>query len=371
MKTRRPRVLVAMSGGVDSSVTAALIKELKYDVVGVTMQIWPSNKNAEDTERFGGCCSLGAVADAKKVAFKIGIPHYVLNFRKVFEEKVINNFCQEYLAGRTPNPCVRCNEHIKFDVLLKKARELEADFIATGHYARIDQENGKFRLKKGVDARKDQSYVLYMMKQDTLRQTLMPLGNLTKNETRQIAKNLGLPVAEKEESQEICFVSDGNYGKFLEDYLDKSPQPGPILNLGGEIVGKHRGLIFYTVGQRRGLGISGRESLYVIAIDRERNALLVGPEDKTYSSQFRVEEARYVDKPLASPTKLKVKIRYQSEEAEAVVTPENRDKALVELETPQKAVTPGQAAVFYKDELVVGGGTIRFNFSSGSIESNT
>jgi len=347
-----------MSGGVDSSVTAALIKDLKYDVFGITMQIWPSNENAEDTERFGGCCSLGAVADAKKVAFKIGIPHYVLNFRKVFEEKVINNFCQEYLAGRTPNPCVRCNEHIKFGVLLKKARELEADFIATGHYARIERKNGKFRLKKGVDARKDQSYVLYMMKQDNLRRILMPLGNLTKNETRKIAKNLGLPVAEKEESQEICFVSEGNYGEFLQDYLDKLPQPGPILNLGGEIVGKHRGLIFYTVGQRRGLGISGGEPLYIIAIDKERNALVVGPEDKTYSTQFRVEQVSYVDKPVTAPTKLKVKIRYQSEEREALVTPFEGSKALVELDTPEKAVTPGQTCVFYKSEIVVGGGTI-------------
>ncbi|MDI6822200.1 MAG: tRNA 2-thiouridine(34) synthase MnmA [Actinomycetota bacterium] len=355
------KVVVAMSGGVDSSVTAALLKEQGYEVIGITMQIWPSDKLAEEADRFGGCCSLAAVDDARRVAFKLDIPYYVINFREIFAQKVIANFCEEYTRGRTPNPCIRCNQHIKFDALLKKAKELNADFIATGHYARIgfDKEKKRYILKKGIDAAKDQSYVLYIMTQEQLAHTLMPLGNLTKTEARRKAAELGLPVAEKPESQEICFIPDNDYGKFLKEYIPKVAQSGPILDSRGNLLGEHKGIIFYTIGQRKGLGISAKEPLYVIAIDRERNAIVVGSEDEVYGSELIAEEVNYISiRQLTRSIKVKAKIRYKMKEAEAVVTPLNGGKVQVKFTQPQRAITPGQAVVFYQDDVVVGGGRI-------------
>jgi len=290
------KVVVAMSGGVDSSVTAALLKEEGYQVLGATMQIWPSNELADEADKFGGCCGLDAVSDAKRVAYKLGIPHYVMNFRDIFAQKVIANFCREYSLGRTPNPCIRCNEYIKFDALLGRAKELDADFVATGHYARIerDEVSGRYLLKKGVDRRKDQSYVLYVMTQNQLRHALMPLGGFTKERARQIARELGLPVADKTESQEICFIPDDDYTRFLKEYMPQAAQPGPILDRDGNTLGEHRGILSYTVGQRKGLGISAREPLYVVAIDRERNAIIVGTKREVYGDELIAADLNWI-----------------------------------------------------------------------------
>jgi tRNA-specific 2-thiouridylase len=356
------KVVVAMSGGVDSSVAAALLKGEGYEVIGVTMQIWPSNELADEAERFGGCCGLGAVADAKRVAHKLGIPHYVMNFRDLFAEKVIANFCREYSLGRTPNPCIRCNEYIKFDALLRRAKELGADFVATGHYARIahDEVSGRCLLRKGVDHKKDQSYVLYVMTQDQLRHALMPLGGCTKKKVRQIAQELELPVADKPESQEICFIPDDDYPKFLKEYMPQAVKPGPILDREGNTLGEHRGILFYTVGQRKGLGISAREPLYVVAIDREENAIIVGTKREVYGDELIAMDVNWIAVgELKQSLGLRAKIRYHHREADVVITPLlNEDRVHVKFKQPQMAIAPGQAIVFYHGDNVLGGGTI-------------
>jgi len=355
------KVVVAMSGGVDSSVTAALLKEDGYQVIGATMQIWPSNDLAEEVHKFDGCCGIDAVSEAKSVAHRIGIPHYVMNFRNEFAQKVITNFCREYSLGRTPNPCIRCNEHIKFDALLNRAKELDADFLATGHYTRIehDEVNDMYLLKKGVDRGKDQSYVLYTMSQNQLKHSLMPLGVFTKEKVRQIARELGLSVADKAESQEICFIPDGNYSRFLKEYMPDMAKPGPILDREGNTLGEHRGILFYTIGQRKGLGISAEEPLYVVAIDRGRNAIIVGSKEDVYSDELIAADINWIDKQSPKqPLKLKAKIRYRHREADAVITPISRSEVHVMFKQPQMAITPGQAIVFYDKDTVVGGGTI-------------
>ena len=355
------KVVVAMSGGVDSSVAAAILKEEGYQVIGVTMQIWPSDELADEGDRFGGCCGLGAIEDAKRVAYKLGIPHYVMNFRDIFAQKVIANFCREYSLGRTPNPCIRCNQYIKFDALLERAKGLGADFVATGHYARIekDKASGRYLLKKGIDRRKDQSYVLYPLTQEQLGHTLLPIGNFTKVRVREIARELELPVAAKPESQEICFVPDNDYHRFLKEYIPLAEKPGPILNKQGNILGEHQGIIFYTIGQRKGLGISAREPLYVVAIDRERNAIIVGTKKEVYGSELIASELNWIamEEPKR-PMRVKAKIRYLHQEAEAMVTPSGENRVQVRFEEPQMAITPGQAVVFYDGNIVVGGGTI-------------
>ena len=354
------KVVVAMSGGVDSSVTAALLKEEGYQVIGATMQIWPSDKQAPE-DRFGGCCGLGAIEDAKKVAYKLDIPHYVMNFRDIFARKVIADFCEEYSLGRTPNPCIRCNQYIKFDALLKRASGLGADFIATGHHARIEKDEAKENhlLKKGVDQSKDQSYVLYPLTQEQLRHTLLPVGNLTKEKAREIARELRLPVAAKSESQEICFIPDDDYPNFLKDYIPQAAKPGLILDEQGNTLGSHRGILFYTIGQRKGLGISAREPLYVIAIEPERNAIVVGTKEKALGNELTASRLNWIttDKLIQSVT-VKAKIRYRHQEAEATVTPIDEDRVHVKFKEPQMAITPGQAIVFYDGDIVIGGGTI-------------
>ncbi len=351
------RVVVAMSGGVDSSVAAALLKEEGYQVIGVTMQIWPSDKQGG----FDGCCGLDAVEDAKKVAYKLGIPHYVMNFRDIFAQKVIADFCQEYSLGRTPNPCIRCNQYIKFDALLEKAKGLGADFIATGHYARIekDESKGIHLLKKGVDRQKDQSYVLYPMTQEQLRHSLLPIGNFTKERVREIARELELPVAAKPESQEICFIPDDDYPNFLKDYIPQAARPGLILDEYGDTVGRHKGILFYTIGQRKRLGISAREPLYVIAIEPERNTIVVGPKEKALGNELIACRLNWITGvKLTQPITAKAKIRYRHQEAEAKITPLDEDKIYVKFTEPQMSPTPGQAIVFYEDDIVLGGGTI-------------
>lgn len=353
------KVVVAMSGGVDSSVAAALLKEEGYQIIGATMQIWPRDKQQND--RSDGCCGLGAIEDARRVAHRLGIPHYVLNFRDVFARKVIEDFCREYRRGRTPNPCIRCNQHIKFGALLERARELGADFVATGHYARIeiDGSNRRYLLKKGVDSSKDQSYFLYPVTQEQLRHTLLPVGNLTKKEVREIARKLELPVATKPGSQEICFIPDNNYPEFLKDYIPQAVKPGPILDERGNILGEHQGILSYTIGQRRGLGIAAREPLFVTAIDQERNAITVGNKKQVYGDELIASGLNWIAlTKLEQTITVKAKIRYRHPEAEAEVSPLDGDRVYVKFAEPQMAITPGQAIVFYDGDIVIGGGTI-------------
>jgi tRNA-specific 2-thiouridylase len=355
------KVVVAMSGGVDSSVTAALLKEEGYEVIGVTMQLWPSTESAGEAGGFGGCCGSSAVREAKRVAHLLGIPHYAMNFKAIFARKVIANFCHEYSLGRTPNPCIRCNQYIKFDALLKKAKGLGADFVATGHYARIeyDKGSGRYLLKRGIDLKKDQSYVLYMMTQHQLRDAVMPLGHLTKEEVRQIAQKLGLPVANKAESQDICFIPDDNYPRFFTEYMPGAARPGPILDSRGNALGEHRGILFYTIGQRRGLGVSAPEPLYVVAIDAENNTIVVGSKKDTYQDELIAAEVNWI--AIEQPSQLikaKAKVRYLHRAAEATVTPLAEGKVHVKFKEPQMAITPGQAVVFYNGDSVIGGGTI-------------
>jgi len=352
------KVAVAMSGGVDSSVCAALLKEKGYEVIGLTMQIWPEDESKDRPDR---CYGTEVIDNARRVTDKLGISHYVVDLREAFEKYVMVNFCDEYREGRTPNPCIRCNQYIKFGALLKKARELGADYLATGHYARIDyrRETGEYLLRKGVDLEKDQSYFLYTMIQEQLENVLMPLGNYTKNEIRAIARDLDLPVMDRAESQEICFIPHSDYPEFLKEHIPEAANPGPILNTQGQILGEHRGILFYTVGQRKGLGISAKVPLYVIGIERGKNTIIAGTEDELYSDELKACKVSYTARNgPKEPVRLKVKIRYRHREAEARVYPVSENEVRVKFAQPQRAITPGQAAVFYDKDVVIGGGTI-------------
>jgi tRNA-specific 2-thiouridylase len=349
-----------MSGGVDSSVMAAMLVEQGHEVIGVTLNVEPRQLSLETVERVDACCSLSAVEDARRVADRIGIPHYTLNFRDVFRERVIENFVAEYRRGRTPNPCVRCNEHIKFEGVLNRLHGLDADAVATGHFARRgrDAAAGRWTLARGRDPGKDQSYVLYPLTQELLGRTLFPLEGLTKAEVRARARELGLVTADKPESQEICFVTDNDYAGFVEQYGGESP-PGPILDLAGRQLGQHRGVVHYTVGQRRGLGLSSPEPLYVIDVDPHRNAVVVGPESELQRDGLEADELNWVSiAPPRAAIRAAVKIRYRAPEVPCTVAPLGDDRVRVRFETPLKAVTPGQAAVLYQGDLVLGGGTI-------------
>jgi tRNA-specific 2-thiouridylase len=346
MKSTIKKVVIAMSGGVDSSVAAALLKEAGYDVIGVTMQIWSGKKD-------GSCCSLSAVEDARRVANKLDIPYYVLNFKQIFKRTVIDDFISEYDKGRTPNPCVRCNKYVKFSALLKKVKKLGADHIATGHYARIEKANGRYILKKGVDPKKDQSYFLYPLGQEALSKTLFPVGQLTKNEVRKLAKKFGLQVADKKESQDICFI-EGAIGDMFP--LKK----GKIVDLEGNIIGKHEGYQLYTVGQRRGLGLSRKNPAYVAKIDPKRNEITVGDRGDVYSDDLTAGKLNWVSgRPGNAPMKVTAKIRYNTPGSEAEILSSSQGKIRVTFNEPQFAVTPGQSVVFYDGDIVVGGGIIQ------------
>ncbi|MTV49732.1 tRNA 2-thiouridine(34) synthase MnmA [Heliobacillus mobilis] len=356
-------VVVAMSGGVDSSVTAALLLEKGYNVIGVTLQIWP--KDAPEGAE-GGCCSLSAVEDARRVAFTLGIPHYVMNFRDYFEEEVINYFGQEYLAGQTPNPCIRCNRVIKFEGLLQKSLALGADKVATGHYARIeyDAERQRYRLGQAKDAKKDQSYVLFNMTQEQLSRTMFPLGGFTKPEIREMARAYNLAVASKPDSQEICFIPDNDYRRFLQErYPENSFAPGPFVDTSGNVIGTHQGLPFYTVGQRKGLGQAFGYPAYVVGLDVARNAVIIGRDEDVFSRRLLAGDLNWIEvNRLTAPMEVQAKIRYSALKAKAIIRPVGEgDQVIVEFEEKQRAITPGQAVVFYQGDWIVGGGTILEN----------
>jgi tRNA-specific 2-thiouridylase len=368
MARKRGTVLMAMSGGVDSSVAAALLQQRGYEVIGVTMQIW---QESHPDPRYGGCCSLGAVEDARRVARQLGIPHYVLNFRRLFADTVIRDFVQEYRSGRTPNPCVQCNRFVKFDALLKKADELGCDYIATGHYARVrfNPRTGRWNLLRARDKQKDQSYVLYMLTQEQLRRVLFPLGTISsKEETRRLAAAMGLWTASKPDSQEICFVAHaGGYHQFLREVTPEAFQPGEIRDVHGRVLGTHHGIALYTVGQRRRLNLFSPVPLYVLRIVPEENAIIVGTEDQLYEREMRVEQITWSSIPtLEKPLKVMAKIRYNALPAPAWVYPgETPNTARVVFDQPVRAITPGQIAVFYRGETVVGGGIIGSSMRRG------
>ncbi|MEW6606812.1 MAG: tRNA 2-thiouridine(34) synthase MnmA [bacterium] len=349
-------VVVAMSGGVDSSVTAYLIKEMGYDVIGVTMEIL---KSSCQIEKLDTCCSLQSFVDARYVAERLGIRHHIIDCKAEFEQMVVSYFVKEYLAGRTPNPCVICNSRIKFDSLLAKAKELGADYLATGHYARLEKQNNRYIIKKGIDTTRDQSYFLYKLSQEQLSQAMMPLGDYQKQEVRKIAVRLGLKVANKPESQEICFIPQGDYRNFIQQRIKDAFKPGEILDKNGNILGRHSGIAFFTIGQRRGLGIAAGSPLYVISIELNRNAVIVGDESDLYRNSLIAGELNWVAvERFESEMEVVAKIRYLHPETKAIIHPVNNDKVEVVFEQPVRAVTPGQSVVFYKDEVLLGGGVI-------------
>jgi len=352
----KPRVLLGMSGGVDSSVAAYLLKEQGYEVVGVTMKVWPQDcvSRAEDK-----CCGPQAVADARGVAHQLEIPHYVVDEAADFERMVIDYFTAEYKQGRTPNPCVMCNEKLKFGAMRDKAKALGADLIATGHYARIEQTANGPMLKKAVDAKKDQSYFLFSLKPEQLASSLTPLGALTKPEVRGIAQKLGLRVYDKEESQEICFVPGNDYTGFLKSHMgEKEFHPGGIFDKAGKRIGDHKGIEFYTVGQRKGLGGGHGRPIYVIDIDAATQSVIVGDEEDLSRPDCYIRQTSWVGGEPSGPIEITTKIRYNYPELKARLHPLPGQRARLEFLEPQKAVSPGQAAVCYQGDVVLGGGWI-------------
>ena len=345
------RVLLGMSGGVDSSVSAILLKEQGYDVIGMTLELYG-----------GTCCNTDAVIGAKAICNSIGIPHFTYNLKEEFKCNVINNFIEEYSNQRTPNPCIECNRHMKFGAMYEKAQEMGCDYIATGHYAKMEYSDnyGQFVLKKAKNLQKDQSYVLYSIPRNLLGKVLFPLGDFnSKEDVRNIAKQHSLEVASKPDSEDICFIPDGNYKKFLEDNSDIKPMIGNIVNRRGEILGKHNGLYNYTIGQRKGLGISYKAPLFVLGFNKAKNELIVGEEQELYRKEMKVDDVNLllmdsIDKPID----VTVKIRYSSKPAEAIINQTEEENIQVIFKDPQRGITPGQSAVFYTDDVVIGGGKI-------------
>ena len=353
----KKRVLLGMSGGVDSSVSAILLLEQGYEVIGATMRLWEPNDEEENR-----CCGSDAVNDAKRLCDKLGIPHYTLNNKQEFKCHVVDTFIKEYENARTPNPCIECNKYIKFGEFYKKAKELECDYIATGHYAKIEysEKYKRYVLKKSNEEKKDQTYFLYYIPKEQIEHIIFPLqDNTSKQITREIAEKNNLEVAHKKDSQEICFIPDNDYQSFLKKYSNKKHKPGNIVLKTGEILGKHEGLTNYTIGQRKGLGISYKEPLYVIKLDNLRNEVVVGTEKDLYSKELIATNLNWIaiDK-IEGQLEVKAKVRYRAKEAECIVIPEDYDKVKVVFKEPQRAITPGQSVLFYDDDIVIGGGKI-------------
>ncbi len=364
MPAMKQKIAVAMSGGVDSSLAAALLKEQGNEVVGFSLQLWHEKEASPSTKK--RCCSFGNLADARLIANKLGIPFYVINLEGKFRKEVIDYFIREYLRGRTPNPCIWCNSKLKFGLLLQRSLLSGCHKLATGHYARVEYDHSRERyiLKKGIDSEKDQSYFLFNITQQQLRCLTLPIGSLTKARVRQMVEEKGLPVAFKEESQEVCFVSNSHYATFIENTLDKLSQgEGLIIDSNGNTIGKHKGIHHYTIGQRRGMGIASVHPLYVIAIDPQKNTIVAGPKEKLYNSKLIADNIHWLSiDSLVKPMKVTAKIRYKHKEAPALVTPMKGRGVVVEFEQPQRAITPGQAVVFFQGEEVTGGGWIQRAF---------
>ena len=353
----KKKVLVGMSGGVDSSVAAYLLKEQGYEVIGATMQIWQDDE--EFIEREGGCCSLSAVEDARRVANKIGIPFYVMNFKDAFKKNVIDYFVDEYMEGRTPNPCVACNKFIKFSSFLDKAMTLGIDYVATGHYAIIEKQNNRYIIRKSEDDKKDQTYALYNLTQFQLERTLMPCGQYKKSEIREIAKDIGLRVHNKKDSQEICFIPDNDHGKYIKNRFPSKVRQGNFVDKSGNILGTHKGIVYYTIGQRKGLDIAFGKPMYVVDINPFRNEVVLGNLDDLLNTELIAKDVNYIPfDNLKEPMEVEAKIRYSQIPSKAVITPMENSKVKVNFNEKQRAITKGQSVVFYKDDLLIGGGII-------------
>lgn len=352
-------VVMGMSGGVDSSVGAYLLKKQGYHVIGITMQIWQKKEGVYEKEE-GGCCGLSAVEDARRVADELGIPFYVMNFRKEFQTTVIDYFIEEYQKGCTPNPCIACNRYVKWEALLQRSLSLGADFIATGHYARIEQlSNGRFAIRKSVTEQKDQTYALYNLTQEQLAHTLMPVGGYTKEEIRSIAEEIGLLVAKKRDSQEICFIPDHDYAAFIKENTDTKILPGNFVSTDGTILGRHKGIIYYTIGQRKGLNLSLGKPVFVTEIRPQTNEVVIGTGEEVFGDTLYADQLNFMSVPdLEEEVEVVAKIRYSHKGALCRIKKVGKDQIVCKFYEPQRAITPGQAVVFYQGDYVMGGGTI-------------
>lgn len=351
------KAMIAMSGGVDSSVAAWLMKRDGYDCMGVTMRLFAGEDSCE--RKGHTCCSLDDVEDARSVARQLGIPYFVFNFTEDFGTQIMDRFVCAYENGFTPNPCIDCNRYMKFEKLMKRAKELDYDYVVTGHYARIEEQDGKFLLKKAIDEKKDQSYVLYSLTQEQLAHTLFPLGGMTKPQIREMAEEQGLINARKHDSQDICFVPDGDYARFMEDFTGKHYPAGDFLDENGKKVGTHNGAVRYTIGQRKGLGLAMGAPVYVCAKDMQANTVTVGPEENLFDRIVYADEVNWIAIPeLTAPLRVTARTRYHQTEQAATVYPAGEGQFRLEFDQPQRAPTPGQAVVLYQGDVVLGGGTI-------------
>ena len=355
----KKRVVVGMSGGVDSSVAAWLLKEQGYEVIGVTMQVWQEEDRAAQEEQ-GGCCGLSAVEDARRVAAMLGIPYYVMNFKSAFKKNVIDYFVGEYIKGRTPNPCIACNRYVKWESLLRRSMEIGADYIATGHYARVVRlPNGRYALQKSASAAKDQTYALYSLSQSQLSHTLMPVGDYTKEEIRSMAAKLGLRTAGKPDSQEICFIPDRDYAKFIDQETGRKQEPGNFVDKDGAVLGRHLGITHYTIGQRKGLGLAMGKPVFVTEIRPESNEVVIGSNEDVFGDALSAGQLNFMSIPdLQGEREVVAKIRYNHQGAPCMIRKIGGDKVECRFPEPVRAITPGQAVVFYEGSTVFGGGTI-------------